>query len=614
MKNRLSKLIFFLSILFAFSSCVDFLDQTPDAVAFSDEEIFTNYEKSLQFIDQLYVPWTYFDDNDWWDGNGNVYNGGKFHGKTIYGLRERISDNCLSNSATWHTLNGYRNGNFSNPRDQYWGEGSELRFEVIWKAIRVCNMSIKNIDRIADATQDQKNVILGNAYFLRGHFYFMLLQGWGGMPYITEPMEPSQNMDMVRLSYLETARKIAEDFEKAATFLPMVVDAADWNRPSRMAAISYKAKALVWGASPFSNPDNNQAVWQEAAVATGKAIDEAEKSGYYKLVDLANFKKLFVDVDADALQEVIFGRLFNNTWVNKGPYYCGIRSSDFGSSWTGAHSVTENLAQSFTWSNGEPIDPTTNEYKTNPYYGDGVNHTGRDPRFYQTLLFNGATTPEVASKGRTVEIWNKSYNNVVAKELLVNAQGVGNAGYTHTGYYIYKLWSPAYFRAGNYTNIMINYIRMADLYLYYAEAANRAWGPNAAPQGIPGFTMTAVQALNKVRTRANMPEYSDASPSPWLKVGSVAEFEAKVRNESRVETCFEEKRFYDLRRWRMLTDPDVLLTKGLYIDRTGANSFTYTVVPAGVTYDLKYQERHYLFKIKPANTYLGPDFVQNPGW
>lgn len=614
MKNRLSKLIFFLSILFAFSSCVDFLDQTPDAVAFSEEEIFTDYEKSLQFIDQLFVPWTYFDDNDWWGGNSSVYNGGKFPGKSMYGLRERISDNCLTNSALWMTLNSYRQGNFTNSRDDYWAEGSEFRFETIWKAIRVCNLSIKNIDRISGATEEQKAKILGTAYFLRGHFYFMLLQGWGGMPYITEPMEPNQDMDMPRLTYLETARKIAEDFETAAPYLPLVVDAADWNRPSQMAAIAYKAKALVWGASPFSNPDNNQTVWQEAAVATGKAIDVAEKSGYYKLVELANFKKMFVDVDADALQEVIFGRLFNNVWCNKGPYYCGIKSTDFGASWTGAESVTENLAQSFAWSNGEPVDPTTNEYKTAPFYGDGVTHTGRDPRFYQSLLFNGATTPEVAAVGRKVEIWNNSFNKVVAKELVVNAQFIGNSGYTITGYYNYKLWSPAFIKAGNYTNLMTNYIRLADLYLYYAEAANRAWGTNAAPQGIPGFTMTAVQSLNKIRTRAQMPEYSDASPSPWLKVGSVTEFEAKVRNESRVETAFEEKRFYDLRRWRMLTDPSVLLTKGLYIERTAANSYNYTVVPLAETYNLKYQERHYLFKIKPANTYLGPDFIQNPGW
>ena len=602
-----------LSILMGLCSCVDFLDQTPDAVAYTEQEVFTNYEKSQQFIDQLYVPWTYFDDNDWWGSNSSVYDKGKFPGKSMYGLRERLSDNCFSNSSSWMVLNKYRDGNFGNSLNEYWAEGSELRFETLWKAIRVCNMSIQYINRLVIATEDEKAKILGSAYFLRGHFYFMLLQGWGGMPYITKVMDPKQDMDIPRLTYLETARKIAADFDSAAPYLPLIVDDIEWNRPSKLAAVSYKAKALVWGASPFSNPENNPAIWQEAAIASGQAIDMAEKSGYYKLVDLVNFKKLFVDVDADALKEVVFGRLFNNIWCNKGPYYCGIKSADFGNSWTGAESVTENLAQSFAWKNGEPVDPTTAEYKNNPFFGNGVTHTGRDPRFYQTLLFNGAVTPQVTAKGRKVEIWNKSYDKVVAKELSVNAQFLANGGYTMTGYYNWKLFSSAFEKSGT-TNLLTNYIRLADLYLYYAEAANRAWGPKVAPQGIPGFTLTAVQSLNIIRTRATMPIYDDAKPEVWLKVGSVDEFENKIRNESRVETAFEEKRFYDLRRWKLLTDPNVLITKGLYIERTALNTYSNSVVLMGNTYDLKYQERHYLFMIKQSNTFLGPNFKQNPGW
>ena len=70
-------------------------------------------------------------------------------------------------------------------QNEYWVEGSETRDTVIWKAIRVANLSIANIDRIPNATEEQRAKILGLAYFLRGHFYFMLLQGWGVMPYFT---------------------------------------------------------------------------------------------------------------------------------------------------------------------------------------------------------------------------------------------------------------------------------------------------------------------------------------------------------------------------------------------------------------------------------------------
>ena len=227
-------------------------------------------------------------------------------------------------------------------------------------------------------------------------------------------------------------------------------------------------------------------------------------------------------------------------------------------------------------------------------------------------MYNGASTPQVTAKGRTVQIWNKSYNGSVAKELVLQ-DGNAKEGYTMTGYYNWKLYSDAYAKKGK-TMVMWNYIRLADDYLYYAESANRAWGPTGVPSQIQGFSMTAVDAINKVRARAQMPSYDNASPSEWLRPGSVEEFEKKIRNEYRVETAFEEKRFYDLRRWNLMLDADVQTTYGMYIEQTGPDQYTYTVTPLGYTYNLKWLQHHYLFKIKTTDTSLGPNFEQNPGW
>ena len=88
MKNKISKLIFSLCIIAGFSSCVKFLDQTPDAVAFSDDQIFTDYTKSQQFIDQLLVRFTYLDDMEIAGEAGQpTYASTGFFGKTGYGLR-----------------------------------------------------------------------------------------------------------------------------------------------------------------------------------------------------------------------------------------------------------------------------------------------------------------------------------------------------------------------------------------------------------------------------------------------------------------------------------------------------------------------------------------------
>ncbi len=468
-------------------------------------------------------------------------------------------------------------------------------------------MSIQNIDRLTNATQAQKDQILGQAYFLKGHFYFTLLQGWGGMPFLDKPLAPDANMDLPRLSYTETAQKIAETFEKASQYLPLTIPDNNWGRPSKMAALAYKAKALVWAASPFSNPTGEKSLWEAAAVAAGNAIKEAEASGYYALAPFADFHNLFIGPKASTYKEVLFGRLNANINVTWTPVWVGIQSDMLGGSWNGGESVTENLAQCYSWADGSPIDPSDPKYLSNPYIG-------RDPRFYQTVMYNGAVNSMVSNLSRTVQIWNESFDNSTAKELLVTEQKVAKSGYTYTGYYNAKLCDAVFnISAGaKSVSIMWNIIRLADLYLYYAEAANRAWGPTAAPQGIAGFSMTAVQAVNKVRERAGMPAF-DGSKT-WLVPGDANAFEQKIRNEIRIETAFEEKRYYDLRRWKIMLDPEVLVQKGVYIKKISGSAFQYTIVTCPENLQLKWQERHYLFPIPRTNVELGPNFTQNPGW
>lgn len=618
MKNYILKIFLCSTVFIGISSCSKYLDFEPDSIAFSEDEVFSSYERSQQFIDQLLAPFVYFDDNDLFNNGGTDNLRYLTVGKKMYGSRERITDNCLPPfKSNWMALNNYREGIFEiNPSGNYFYEAGSNRFVNFWKAIRVCNLSITNINKIKGLTALQKDNILGMAYFMKAHFYFMLLQGWGGMPWLNKPLDPAQDMDLPRDSYTLTAQKIAATLDTAATYLPLRVEPSSWGRPSKMGAIAYKAKALVWAASPFSNPSGEKKLWQDAAVACAEAIKMAESSNYYSLVTMDKWRNLFTDVtNEEAIREVLFGRyiVYNST---RNSYICGIMSSPFSGS-NGAESPTESLAQCFPWSNGEPIDENSDEYKHHPYDGDGLNHTGRDPRFYQTINFNGSVNPFVAAVGRKMEMWNSSTyaDKKGASDLLMGANGVAVDGYTKTGYYNWKLHSAGFTGTGGAkANIMWNYIRLADIYLYYAESANRAWGPSASPQGVNGFTMTAIGALNKIRERAQMPLIDGSKP--WLIAGTTDNFEKLVRNEIRIETAFEEKRFYDLRRWRLMTDPSVLKLKGMYITRTGANDFDYRVItlPDQPMYRLNWQEKHYLFPIPTKNTELGTNFKQNPGW
>ncbi|WP_282035735.1 RagB/SusD family nutrient uptake outer membrane protein [Saccharicrinis aurantiacus] len=615
MKNNI---IFYLVLLFVVcTGCEDYLDKTPDATAFSEEEVFSSYEKSQQFIDQLLIK-DHWDVDPWTD---LAWSKMKQNGLPLQlnGSRDRISDDCMSGQfSAGEKMWKIRRGEFlvtEKDQDFRWQPNNFRRFNVKWRAIRVALMSINNIDRMVDGTEQGRARILGLAYFMKAHFYFQIVQNWGGMPWLDEPLDPSEDMDLPREDYATSMIKIAETFDMAAQYCPDIVASSDWGRPSKMAALAYKAKALIFAASPFANPSNDKKLWEDAAVAAGEAIAYAQGSGYYRLVPLDKWRSLYHGCGEETFQEVLYGILHKNKQWKKGqPHwtYSGIKSQPFGSG-SKAESVTEDLVQCFTWSNGDEIDPTTDEYKKHPYFGDGVNHTGRDPRFDLSIVYNGQENPMTLRQRRNVEIWNESYqSNDVAGELLLTEQGTPSNGYTITGYYNWKLKADANYKNNARSDQMFNYIRLADVYLYYAEAANRAWGPTGAPVGISGFSKSAVEVLNELRARANMPAFDGSTPS--LTIGSIDDFEKKIRNESRVETAFEAKRFYNLRRWRLMTDPKIQEQHAMHIKKVGEDDFEYTVVKLDELRQLNWQEQHYLFPVPNSNIFLGPNFKQNPGW
>ena len=589
-----------------YSSCVDYLDRTPDSVAFSEEDVFTDVELSRNFVNQLMVRCAFFDDIAW-GGLSTQQLSQDLHGKDCYGTREVCSDNMYPFLAnTWVGIYGYR-GDFTEGGDgQYFGEGSFHRYRAMWKGIRIANIAIQNVDMIENGTPADKDYILGIAYFCRAHFYFMLCQGWGGMPYITEPMDPAGEMDFDRLSYIETCQKIAEDFDTALQYLPERVDRQNLGRPTKIAAKALKAKALVWAASPFANPSNDAQLWTAAAQACGEVLSMANGLGL-DLVPIEDWKRLFIDCEYDiVIKEVLFARFFDR--MGGRAANAGIPSTD--NAWGSGNGVnvpTESLAMCYTWSNGDPIDPNSAEYRSAPFEGwgsDNGGHDGRDPRFYHMFLYNGAVNLRTTMMNRNVEIWHTSDLEQTPRDMPAQnvTTGQHQSGTAVTGYYDFKVNSTS-FGSGYYR--VDHIVRLTEMYLWYAEAANRAWGPTGAPSGT-GVSLTAADALNKVRGRALLPPVTTSSTS---------EFEQLLRNEIRIETAMEERRFYDLRRWRLMQDPSVQKTLGLRVHQNADNTFSYRQEEMPLANQTAYWvERHYLFRINPADTRIGEKFKQNPGW
>jgi len=153
-------------------------------------------------------------------------------------------------------------------------------------------------------------------------------------------------------------------------------------------------------------------------------------------------------------------------------------------------------------------------------------------------------------------------------------------------------WSQYYFNVPR--------IRLAEVYLWYAEAVNEAYG--GPDKTAPGSSLTAVDAVNIVRTRAGMP------PVHSKFLGSKEAFRARVWNERAVEIAFENERWYDLRRWHVHHLPQYRELYELQFDKdhTYFNKVLYRTI--------EFAERHYFLPFPTNQVTLYPEWKQNPGW
>jgi hypothetical protein len=232
---------------------------------------------------------------------------------------------------------------------------------------------------------------------------------------------------------------------------------------------------------------------------------------------------------------------------------------------SGRINPSQNLVDAFPMRNGRPItDPNSGYNPKDPY-------ANRDPRLNTYVILNGTTF-------RKTEIITGTYPNT-KNETDDNLNSIGTS--TRTGYYLKKLLredvSPLSSSLIEQQHIYPR-IRYTEIFLAYAEAANDAWGPKADPTGV-GFT--AYDVIKAIRARAGLATNEIGMPLPEgdVYLEECATDQAKmtnlIRNERRIELCFENKRFWDLRRWLLPLNETV---KGVQIDRNDeTGELTYTI-------------------------------------
>ncbi len=600
MKNLNNRFILKLIIIFTggliLSSCEEYLDKAPEST-FTDKEVFGDFRSFQGWIEEL-------------------YNAIPAYGISGGQCRVNYADESLActgplpcDLGNYWSISPWLDYSTVVSLGITQAENLALRlWPVSWYAIRKANIALNKIDIFFNGTLEEKNLLKGQALFFRAYFYFQLITWWGGMPYLDVALAATDEMKFPRTSFRETALKVAADFRAAADILPL-----DWDqtnagkatlgnnrkRISKIMALSYLGKTLIYAASPMMNEEvtgtsaYDADLCKQAAAALAETIDASNSPGsIFKLQSWESWTDNFwVDSPGFNLQsggdEVILNPnvkvVGDVLYIFEGNY--NIYEMQIVN--TVPETPTENFVNAYYMANGLPItDPNSGYDENDPW-------TNREPRFYKDIVYDGSMIAYSTLAG--IDQFARLYNG--------GRHRGGQLG-SPTGYFM-KRWVPTgcniWDNKNNAFSAYIPHMRLADVYLLYAEAVVNGYG---TPQSRFTGNLSAEEAVNVIRNRAQLP---DLTPT---YTASKEIFMEDLRQERRIELAWDLNRFHDLRRWNLNTveiDKTIIdFDRGTDGKPTNIVRKTHTIRVAG--------KKHNWLPIAETLTKMYPGFYQNPGW
>ena len=665
-KTLLCGSLFLMAAGASLTSCTDWLDRDPESVV-AEDEAFKNYRNFQGYIEEIYnlIP-----DKE----------------KVNYCSGWNIGDDAVHNPEGYAhidhqvDLGNYRDW-FNN--SQFWLNGDRYSlWRSSWYSIRKCNLGIENIKSLV-GTDEERDLLLGQMYFLRAWWHFELMCYFGGLPYVDKAYEATDIPQLPRLSFQECADRCAEDFERAADLLPL--DPQGWDetlagmqtqgkndlRANRFMALCYLGKCYLWAGSPLMKEfektkdggtaqllgasangktyDYDTKYCRLAAEALGKALDLVKRGSVsYKLAEYkySNIYDHVRDENAETNYSDIFYTVKQN-WQVPGTceaIFRGICSGLNTANWNHAkifgpkvaglvahdkiiHHPTANLVDQYGMANGQPIYLVRNgQYVLNPESGWDPEHPfkNRDPRFYHDIIFDGfhyvLSTDPLSAEQKKYEYCS-----------LYTGGGMrGIADGSSTGYFIQKL-TPHQCNEGDKWydwdwafESYLPYMRLADVYLMYAEARAALATSVSELSEKPSYctSYSAIDAINVLRDRVNSGDYPMEHVPANLR-DTREHFIDEVRRERAVELSFEGFRWNDLQRWLLLTEPPYTVKYSHEFERLEADSWFKDHDPKDAKVgnfhkeDLitrRLESKHYWFPLPDKDIYLYHGFNQNPGW
>ena len=480
------------------------------------------------------------------------------------------------------------------------------KWSNIYESVQCANNAIRNIT-IAQIDATKRDQMVGEAKFLRALGYFYLVNYFGGVPIYDETTDVNKdfnNLTKPRSTVDQVYTQIVKDLTDAIAVLPVSWTTTDWGRATKGAAYALRGKAYLYKKN------------YKSAITD---FEEVLKPTYNYSLN-SSFRDLFLP-GGDGSNEMIF--VVNNmggtgnTFGMPFALYAGTRST-YGSCWNNTV-PSVGLADMYEYTDGKPfnweevfagytkdntirskvwyvtVNAALSEVTAEPEEAATIKSmfSKRDPRLGITVITPYSHYPGWVSNAAKDMYFVFGKNAAGAVQTLNESKGFirNNKGGWET--YFWRKFVPE----GNinglitdrlYTPINFPVIRLADVYLLLAEAYNE-----------DDNLLKAVECINKVRTRVNMPGIN--SGPTWLDATTKDQVFQRIFRERAFELANEGHRDIDLRRWKL---SEQILSNKAELGITGKTMLS-----------RKFNSgRDYLWPIPATEIEMNPALTQNPGW
>ena len=517
----------------------------------------------------------------------------------------------------------------------------------MYLAVRQANIALTELP---EATIDEglKQQLIGETHFLRAYYYQQLLRYFGGVPLVDRLYGLDEDYSIARNSYKECVDFIIADLDKAAEILDGI--ATGDGRATRASALALKSRVLLYAASdlhdgPTASANSSDLAsyanlelvaytsgdqmsrWQTARDAAQAALNES--TGYK--MDLtapvsaeegkANYIALAMGggsaaADAAAAVELIFQRSATSDYTEEsiwplGGLHYGINNGPNGYNNWGGNTPIQQLVDDYEMMDGSKFDWNDPDMAADPY-------TDRDPRFYASILYDGAEWKPRPSSVSPIDPMNQIQTGYyddgaggIVNGVDTRESTVENWNGSRTHYYTRKFIDPNPALPDNQSNtqeVPWPFIRYTEVVLNYVEASIEL-----------GMEQDARDWLNKIRYRVGMPEITDSGEALM----------DRYRNERRVELAYEEHRYHDARRWMIAPETLGRGIKAVNVQATlkaGATphvpykhdksvyDYTYTVFDNTEVETRTWVDKMYYRPITRDEIQRNASLVQNPGY